>query len=53
MEGEPVDHPDRLTVKVRAGTGPRAMVSVLTLSTGLAIAIGVALFAYYYWFNHP
>jgi hypothetical protein len=26
---KPVDHPDRETVAVRQGTGPRAMVSVL------------------------
>ena len=33
---KPVDHPDRETVEVRQGTGPRAMVSVLLISLAFA-----------------
>ena len=36
---KPADHPDRETVEVRQGTGPRAMVSVLFLSLSVA-AVG-------------
>jgi hypothetical protein len=34
-------------VQLRQGTGPRAMVVVLTVSTVLAAAAGVALLAYF------
>ena len=44
----PVDHPDRETVKVRQGTGPRAMVSVLLISTMAAAVVGVVLLAYFF-----
>jgi hypothetical protein len=44
----PVDHPDRETVKVRQGTGPRAMVSVLLISMAAAAVIGVVLLAYFF-----
>jgi hypothetical protein len=39
----PVDEPSRETVRVRQGTGPRAMVSVLFLSLLLAAIAGVVL----------
>ena len=45
--GKPVDHPDRQTVKVRQGTGPRAMVSVLFISLIVAAAAGMVLLAYF------
>ncbi len=45
--GKPVDRPSTRTVKVRQGTGPRAMVSVLLLSLLLAAIAGAALI---YWF---
>jgi hypothetical protein len=48
MEGsKPVDRPDRETVAVRQGTGPRATVSVLLISLTLAAVIGVGLVAYF------
>jgi hypothetical protein len=44
MEGDkPVDEPSRETVKVRQGTGPRLMVSVLFASLLLAAIAGVIL----------
>lgn len=47
-DSKPVDHPDRETVKVRQGTGPRATVSVLFISLIMAVAAGVALLAYFH-----
>ena len=47
--GEPVDHPSRETVKVRQGTGPRSIVSVLLISLTLAPLVGVVLLAYFYF----
>ena len=47
LNSKPVDRPDQETVGVRQGTGPRAMVSVLTISLMLAAVAGVALLAYY------
>jgi hypothetical protein len=47
--GKLVDHPDRETVKVRQGTGPRATVSVLLVSLVLAAAAGFLLLAYFYF----
>jgi hypothetical protein len=44
---KPVDHPDRETVEVRQGTGPRATVSVLFISLILAVVAGIALLAYF------
>jgi hypothetical protein len=44
---KPVDRPDRETVAVRQGTGPRAMVSVLILSTLFALLAGVAVVSYF------
>lgn len=47
--GEPADHADRETEKVRQGTGPRATVSVLFVSLSLAAIAGVALLAYVFF----
>lgn len=44
-----VDHPDRNTVAVRQGTGPRATVSVLLISLLMAVAVGVVFLGYFYW----
>jgi hypothetical protein len=44
---KPVDRPDRETVEVRQGTGPRATVSMLMLSLVLAGVAGVALVGYF------
>jgi hypothetical protein len=44
-----VDHPDRKTVAVRQGTGPRATVSVLLISLLMAAAVGVVFLVYFYW----
>jgi hypothetical protein len=49
--GKPVDHPSTKTVKLRQGTGPRAMVSVLLLSLLLAAIVGAALL--YYFLTRP
>jgi hypothetical protein len=46
---KPVDHPDRETVEVRQGTGPRATVSVLLVSLLLAIAVGLGSLGYFAW----
>ena len=48
MSSAPVDHPDRKTVQVRQGTGPRSMVSVLLISMALAVLVGLLLLAYFY-----
>jgi hypothetical protein len=48
MNTEPVDQPDKTTVKVRQGTGPRTTVSVLLLSLTLAALVGAALLVYFY-----
>jgi hypothetical protein len=45
---KPVDHPDRETVEVRQGTGPRATVSVLFISLVMAGLAGAALLAYFF-----
>ena len=47
--GQPVDHPDRETVQVRQGTGPRATVSVLFISLVLAVAAGAIVLSYFVW----
>ena len=44
---KPVDRPDQETVGVRQGTGPRATVSVLTVSLVLAGLAGIGLLAYF------
>jgi hypothetical protein len=50
MEGsKPVDHPDRETVEVRQGTGPRATVSVLFISLVSAVVAGALLLAYFFF----
>jgi hypothetical protein len=49
--GKPVDRPSTETVKVRQGTGPRAMVSVLLVSLLLAAIIGAGLL--YYFLTRP
>jgi hypothetical protein len=51
--GEPVDRPSRKTVRLRQGTGPRAMVSVLLLSLLMAAVIGAALLYYFYFLAQP
>jgi hypothetical protein len=45
---KPVDHPPKETVKVRQGTGPRATVSVLMISTALALTAGAILLLYFF-----
>ena len=48
MEGtKPVDHPDRETVAVRQGTGPRATVSVLLISIAGAAVAGILIVGYF------
>jgi hypothetical protein len=51
-DGKPVDRPSTQTVKIRQGTGPRVMVTVLLLSLLLAIVAG-ALLGLYYYFSRP
>ena len=51
MDDKPVDRPDKATVAVRQGTGPRAMVSVLLISTLAALA--AMLVIYFYFFAGP
>jgi hypothetical protein len=46
-DSKPVDRPSEQTVKVRQGTGPRAMVSVLLISL-LAAVVGGLLLAYFF-----
>ena len=46
---KPVDHPDRETVEVRQGTGPRATVSVLLISLLMMVAVGVVFLGYGFW----
>jgi hypothetical protein len=46
---KPVDHPDRETVEVRQGTGPRATVSVLFISLLMMTAVGVVFLGYFFW----
>jgi hypothetical protein len=45
--GKPVDRPDAQTVRVRQGTGPRIMVSVLLISLLMAAIIGAVLLYYF------
>jgi len=47
---KPVDQPDRATVEVRQGTGPRETVSVLLVSLAMTAIIGVGLIAYFVYF---
>jgi hypothetical protein len=51
MDDKPVDRPDKATVAVRQGTGPRAMVTVLLISTLAALA--AMLIIYFYFFAGP
>jgi hypothetical protein len=46
--GKPVDRPSDRTVKVRQGTGPREMVSVLLISLLMAVIAGIALLLYFF-----
>ena len=46
---KPVDHPDRETVAVRQGTGPRATVSVLLISLLMAAVAGAVIVGYFNW----
>jgi hypothetical protein len=50
--GKPVDRPSEQTVKVRQGTGPRAMVSVLLASLLMAALAGILLLLYF-WLTLP
>jgi hypothetical protein len=50
---KPVDRPSDQTVKVRQGTGPRAMVSVLFASLLMAAIAGVLLLLYFYFISSP
>lgn len=50
--GKPVDRPSEQTVKVRQGTGPRAMVSVLLASLLMAAIAGIVLLLYF-WLTGP
>jgi hypothetical protein len=50
---KPVDRPDATTVKVRQGTGPRNMVSVLLISLLAAAIVGAALLLYFYFLRPP
>jgi hypothetical protein len=47
MDDKPVDRPDKVTVSVRQGTGPRAMVTVLLVSTLAALAAMVVIYLYF------
>jgi len=47
MDDKPVDRPDQATVAVRQGTGPRAMVTVLLLSTIAAAAAMLVIYLYF------
>lgn len=51
--GKPVDQPDINTVKVRQGTGPRTMVSVLLISLLAAAAIGAAMLYFFFTRTPP
>ena len=46
---KPADHPDRETVEVRQGTGPRATVSVLFVSMLMMAAVGMVFLGYFFW----
>jgi len=48
MDDKPVDRPDRTTVAVRQGTGPRAMVTVLLISTIAAVAAMLMIYLYFF-----
>ena len=48
MDDKPVDRPDKATVAVRQGTGPRAMVTVLLLSTLAAVAAMLVIYLYFF-----
>ena len=50
-DSEAVDHPDRETVEVRQGTGPRATVTVLLVSLAAAAAVGALLLIFFYGGN--
>ena len=52
-DGKPVDHPNRETIKVRQGTGPRATVTVLIVSLIAAAVIGVLLLIFFYLGSNP
>jgi hypothetical protein len=47
-DSKPVDHPDKETVDVRQGTGPRATVSVLLVSIVLAVSAGAIMLVYFF-----
>jgi hypothetical protein len=48
MDDKPVDRPDKGTVAVRQGTGPRAMVTVLLISTLAALAVMLIIYLYFF-----
>jgi hypothetical protein len=47
MDDKPVDRPDKRTVAVRQGTGPRTMVTVLLISTLAALVAMVMIYLYF------
>ena len=47
MTTESVDRPSGETVKIRQGTGPRAMVSVLLAGLTAALVAGLVLVGYF------
>jgi hypothetical protein len=50
---KPVDRPSQQTVKVRQGTGPRAMVLVLLTSVLMAVVAGIVLLLYFFAWPTP
>ena len=50
-DSKPVDHPNRETVQVRQGTGPRATVTVLIVSLIAAVVVGALLLVVFYGGN--
>jgi hypothetical protein len=44
---QPVDQPSRESVKVRQGTGPRSMVTILITSLVAAAVLGALLLMYF------
>jgi hypothetical protein len=48
MDDKPVDRPDKGTLAVRQGTGPRAMVTVLLISTLAALAAMLIIYLYFF-----
>jgi hypothetical protein len=51
MNTKVADRPSAETVKVRQGTGPRSMVSVLLLSLSAAAVVGAVIVGYFVFLN--